>query len=152
MEAWRRGRSGGRPPLAASSLQNPTQLRCFRAERGHGRFGVVTWASGCPSFPAVGQGVSGAGYCCIPHSVSGVRVTPLQSPPQASGCPCDIPDRRFRTSKPYLASRREGPVHVKQAEDALLPAGALSGHSHVCSSASPAEFAGCGRRAASRRH
>lgn len=36
---------------------------------------------------------------------------------------------------PYLASWREGPVHVKQAEDALFPAGALDGDCHGCSSA-----------------
>lgn len=68
----------GRPPLAASSLQNPTQLRCFRAERGHRRFGVVTWVPIIPS----GRPLGVRGRVLLHPTLSlGVRVTPPQSPP-----------------------------------------------------------------------
>lgn len=92
------------------------------------------------SFPACSPGVSGAGCCRSPRTVPGdlgsrrckslirllgVRVTPPTGDSERAGS--------------YLASRREGPVHVKQAEDALLPAGALSGDGHGCSSRRPAE-------------
>ena len=84
--------------------------------------------------------MSGAGYCGSPRTVPGdLGSRSCKSLIRLLGVPVTPPTGASERAGSYLASRREGPVHVKQAEDALLPAGALSGDCHGCSSRRPAE-------------
>ena len=150
----RRGRGGGVVPrqtwrgrgLGPCSQLLPSGIRPIPLALMQRTWARMLGGGGCDvgnqegPFPAGSPGVSGAGCCGSPRTVPGclgsrrckslirllgVRVTPPTGSSERVGS--------------YLASRREGPVHVKQAEDALLPAGALSGDGHGCSSRSPAE-------------
>lgn len=143
-QTWR-GRGLGRC-LQLLPPRNPTHPPLTHAEnvgvdarRGGGGAGAVTWGirrahfqraawgvrSRCCGSPRTVPGCLGSRRCKSLIRLLGVRVTPPTGSSERVGS--------------YLASRREGPVHVKQAEDALLPAGALSGDGHGCSSQSPAE-------------
>lgn len=118
---------------------HPRSAVAGKAPEGLGPVSSVTGA-GTTAFhipPRVAR-VSGITWLPAPRRITGARVTP-------GG---ELPNR----PRPlYLASWREGPVHVKQAEDALFPAGALDGDSQGCNSArqalSPQRPAGVARAA-----
>lgn len=148
---WKSGggvRRAERPPLAASALQSdPAPMLPGR-----------TWArtpAGCDVRAQVpitpnGRPRGDRGWVPLNRTLSlgDPAVTPLQAPHSASGVHMTLPPRASDRRGPYLPSWRKGPVHVKQAEDALLPAGALRGHSHGCSSACPPESRDAAARAA----
>lgn len=141
-----------RPGRAPSRAGNPVHRRVSRLQWGGTGAG---WPARPRRAGASGGGEELAGL--LPHSsragapgaqdpvtrVGGPRsrVHPTRSSralrghgAEAARSASECHEGSLRPSGPYLASRREGPVHVKQAEDALPPARALRGDRHGCSS------------------